>query len=103
MVYIQWNVTQSQKSKIYPFASTWVDLETIMLSEISQSGKDKYHLISLMWNLGNEQINKGGKGDKPGNRLLTIKNKLMVIRGQVRGVWMKQVIGIKECTCCDGY
>ena len=25
-----------------------------MLSEISQSEKDEYHMISLMWNLGNK-------------------------------------------------
>ena len=33
------------------FAATWMDLEGIMLSEISQTGKDKYYIISLMWNL----------------------------------------------------
>ena len=32
--------------KILPFATIWVDLENIMLSEISQSEKDKYHMIS---------------------------------------------------------
>jgi len=31
-------------------AKTWIDLEGIMLSEISQSGKDKYRMISLTWN-----------------------------------------------------
>ena len=32
----------------YPtFASTWMGLEEITLSEISQSEKDKYHMISL--------------------------------------------------------
>ena len=30
------------------FATTWVDLEGIMLSEISQTEKDKYHMISLI-------------------------------------------------------
>ena len=28
-----------------PFAATWVDLEIIILSEVSQKGKDKYHMI----------------------------------------------------------
>ena len=28
-----------------------MDLEIIILSEVSQAEKDKYHLISLMWNL----------------------------------------------------
>ena len=36
------------KKKISPFATVWMDLENIMLSEISQSEKDKYHMISLI-------------------------------------------------------
>ena len=31
-----------------PFAAAWMELETIILSKISQSGKDKYHIISLL-------------------------------------------------------
>ena len=30
-----------------PFAATWVDLEMIILSEVSQKEKDKYHMIAL--------------------------------------------------------
>ena len=30
------------KNKIMPFAATWMDLEMIILSEISQTEKDKY-------------------------------------------------------------
>ena len=36
------------KKKILPFVTAWIDLENIMLSEISQSEKDKYHMISLI-------------------------------------------------------
>ena len=36
-----------KKNEIMPFAATWMDLEDIMLSEISQKEKDKYHIISL--------------------------------------------------------
>ena len=32
-----------QKNEILPFATAWMELEHIMLSEISQSKKDKYH------------------------------------------------------------
>ena len=37
-----------KKKEILPFATAWMDLEIIMLSEISQSEKDKYHMISLI-------------------------------------------------------
>ena len=37
-----------KKNKIMPFAATWVDLEIIILSEVSQTEKDKYHMISLI-------------------------------------------------------
>ena len=33
--------------KILPFAATWMDLEGIMLSEVSQTEKDKHHMILL--------------------------------------------------------
>ena len=33
------------KKKILPFETVWMDLENIMLSEISQSEKDKYLMI----------------------------------------------------------
>ena len=34
-----------------PLAATWRDLEMIILSEISQKERDKYHGITYMWNL----------------------------------------------------
>ena len=35
-----------KKKEILPFAAMWLDLENIMLSEISQTEKDKYHMIT---------------------------------------------------------
>ena len=35
-----------RKKELLPFATVWVELETIVLSEISQAVKDKYHMIS---------------------------------------------------------
>ena len=36
------------KNNIMPFAATWMELETLILSEMSQNDKDKYHMISLI-------------------------------------------------------
>ena len=36
-----------KKNQIMPFAATWMELETLILSEVSQKEKDKYHTISL--------------------------------------------------------
>ena len=35
-----------RKKELIPFATTWMELESIMLSEISQAVRDKYHMIS---------------------------------------------------------
>ena len=37
-----------KKNEIMPFAATWMDLEIIILSEVSQKEKDKYHMISFI-------------------------------------------------------
>ena len=37
-----------KKNKIMPFAATWTQLENITLNEVSQTEKDKYHMILLI-------------------------------------------------------
>ena len=45
-----------------PFAATWIDLEIVILSEESQTEKDKYHMILLVYGIlkkgTNELINR---------------------------------------------
>ena len=37
---------EERKKELIPFAMAWMELERIMLSEISQMLRDKYHMIS---------------------------------------------------------
>ena len=37
--------TAEKKKELLPFVTTWMELESIMLSEISQAVQDKYHVI----------------------------------------------------------
>ena len=38
--------TAERKKELLPFEAAWMELKSIMLSEISQAVKDKYHMIS---------------------------------------------------------
>ena len=38
--------TEERKKELLPFGTAWMDLESIMLSEISQGVRDKYLMIS---------------------------------------------------------
>ena len=40
-----------KKSKIMPFAATWMDLEIVKLSEVSQTEKEVSYDIAYIWNL----------------------------------------------------
>ena len=48
VVHIYDGILLSHKNEKMPFAATWMDLEDIMLSEITQTEKDKYCMISLV-------------------------------------------------------
>ena len=47
-IYTMETTQEEKKKKVSPFATVWMDMENIMLSEISHSEKDKYHMISLV-------------------------------------------------------
>ena len=47
--YIQWNTTQTLKrNEILPLEATWIDLEGVMLSELSWMEKDNCYMISFI-------------------------------------------------------
>ena len=41
-------VLSHKTNKIMPIAATWMQLEVIILNEVSQKEKDKHHMISLI-------------------------------------------------------
>ena len=51
MAYMYNGVLVVKKHEIMPFAATWMGLEVIILSEVSQTEKDKYHMISLIYGI----------------------------------------------------
>ena len=75
----EWNIIQPYKIiEILLFEARWMDLKFIILSEVSQTKKCKYYMITLMCeskNNTNELICKT-------NRLTNIANKLTVTKGE---------------------
>ena len=55
-----------RKDEILPFATTWMELENLVVIKISQRGKIKNHMISLIYGIlklkvTNEQARKANK------------------------------------------
>ena len=66
-----------RKKELIPFATAWMELESMMLSEISQAVRDKYHMTSpVSGTQSTKQTNEQNR-----TRDLEIKNKLTVSRG----------------------
>ena len=40
-----------KKNKIMPFAATWMDLETVILSEVNQKEKNKYRMLTHIYGI----------------------------------------------------
>ena len=47
-IYTMKHYTAIKANKTISLAATWMELETLILSELSQKEKDKYHMISLI-------------------------------------------------------
>ena len=69
-----------RKKELLPSATAWLDMENIMLSEISQAVKDKYHMISPI--SGTESTKQTSKQNI--TRDIEIKNELTVSTREVR-------------------
>ena len=99
MRYIYNGILFSHKKDILPFVTTWMDTESIMLNEISQTESQILHGITHMWNLKKSPENQERKEGKKGGgreegkekntkttkqiKLKNRENKLLVSRGRV--------------------
>ena len=45
-IYIMEKYAAERKKELLPFRTAWMELESIMLSDVSQEVRDKYHMIS---------------------------------------------------------
>ena len=50
-IYTMEYYTATKKNAIIPFVATGMDLESVKLSEISQTEKEKYHMTSLIYGI----------------------------------------------------
>ena len=67
-----------RKKELIPFAAAWMELESIMLSEINQAVRDKYHMISPLTDT--QSIEEKSKQNI--SRDIEVKKNLTTARGE---------------------
>ena len=75
--------TAIKKNDIMPFAAWWMDLEIIILSEVSHRERQKSYDIIYTWNL--KKIWYKRSYFQKRNRLIDFKNKLIATKGEGGG------------------
>ena len=84
------------KNETMPFATRWMDLGIIILSEVSQTGRDKHHMVSLTCGIykkkGSNELICRTKTDSQTEKLKVTKGDRWGEEG------MDQGLGIGICT-----
>ena len=84
-----------KENKIMPFAATRMEVETLILCEVSQKEKDKPH-IAYIWNLiygTNEPIYRK-------ERNMDLENRLVVSKGERERVGWTGSLGLIDANYC---
>ena len=63
-IYTKKYYTIIRKNEIIPFVATWMDYEIVIMSEVSQTEKEKYHMASLVSGIYKEMIQMNLKNRK---------------------------------------
>ena len=75
-----------------PFTATWMELETLILSEVSQKEKDRYYMISLISGIENAtQMNISTE-----KKIVDLENRLVIAKGEGEGVGYWE-FGVNRC------
>ena len=53
-----------KRNKIELFVVRWMDLESVLQSEVSQKKKNKYHVLTYIWNLKKMILKNLGAGQE---------------------------------------
>ena len=82
--------------KNMPFAATWMELGTLILSELSQKEKDKYHMISLLFGISYmAQMNFSTE-----KKLMDLENRLVVAQEEGDRVRWTGSLGLTDANYC---
>ena len=76
-----------KKNEILPSAATWMQLESLELSEVRQKEKDKHHMISLRWRIQNRAQMNLSTEQKQTHRHIEQSGGCQGGRGDGLGVW----------------
>jgi len=66
-----------KKNKIMPFAATWMELETLILNEVSQKEKEKYRMVSLISAIYTAPMNFSTE-----KKIMDLENRLVIAKGE---------------------
>ena len=87
-----------KNNKIMPFAATWMELKTLILSEVSQKDKDKYHMVLLISGIKYmAQMNLSTE-----KKIMDLEKRLVVTKGEGEGVGWTGSLGLVDPDCCIG-